>query len=80
MFSPIPWFIADFETLKVASTHGSPWRYDTYVPVVFVGMGMKPGKVYRQVQTVDLATTIAAYIRVKPPSGSVGQVLFEIFE
>jgi predicted AlkP superfamily pyrophosphatase or phosphodiesterase len=79
VFEPY-WFINDFETLKVASTHGSPWRYDTYVPIVFAGMGLKPGKVYRQVQTVDLATTLAAYIGVKPPSGSVGQVLTEIFE
>jgi len=79
VFEPY-WFINDFETLKVASTHGSPWRYDTYVPIVFAGMGMKPAKVYRQVQTVDLATTLAAYIGVKPPSGSVGQVLSEIFE
>lgn len=79
VFEPY-WFINGFETLKVASTHGSPWRYDTYVPIVFAGMGLKPGKVYRQVQTVDLATTLAAYIGVKPPSGSVGQVLTEIFE
>jgi hypothetical protein len=31
------WFINDFDGLTVASTHGSPWRYDSYVPVVFAG-------------------------------------------
>lgn len=74
------WFINDFEQLQVASTHGSPWRYDTYVPIVFAGMGLKSGTVHRQVHTIDLATTLSAYVGVKPPSGSVGQVLTEIFE
>ena len=31
------WFINDFEGLVVTATHGSPWRYDTYVPVIFAG-------------------------------------------
>jgi len=30
-------FINDFDGLVVASTHGSPWRYDTFVPVMFAG-------------------------------------------
>ena len=33
-------FINDFDGLTVASTHGSPWRYDTYVPVMFAGGGL----------------------------------------
>jgi hypothetical protein len=35
-------FINDFDGLMVASTHGSPWRYDTFVPVIFAGAGL-PG-------------------------------------
>ena len=34
------WFINDFDGLTVASTHGSPWQYDTYVPIVFAGAGL----------------------------------------
>ncbi len=30
-------FINDFDGLSAAVTHGSPWRYDTYVPVIFAG-------------------------------------------
>lgn len=30
-------FINDFDGLVVAASHGSPWRYDTYVPIIFVG-------------------------------------------
>jgi len=74
------WFINDFGKLKVASTHGSPWRYDTFVPIVFAGMELKPARVSRKVYTVDIAPTLAAFVGVKPPSGSVGRVLYEIFE
>ena len=71
-------FINDFEGLRVASSHGSPWRYDTFVPVIFAGCGLKPLKVYRRVNTVDVATTLAAWVGTKPPSGAVGQVLGEV--
>jgi predicted AlkP superfamily pyrophosphatase or phosphodiesterase len=72
------WFINDMEGLTVASTHGSPWRYDTYVPIVFAGAGLKPQTVDRPVQTVDVAATLSTYMGIKPPSGSVGVPLVEV--
>jgi hypothetical protein len=72
------WFINDFDGLTVASTHGSPWSYDTYVPVVFAGAGLKAQTVDRKVLTVDVATTLAAYMGTKPPSGVAGKVLEEV--
>ncbi|MDH3935061.1 MAG: alkaline phosphatase family protein, partial [Gammaproteobacteria bacterium] len=33
-------FINDFDGLTVAATHGSPWRYDTFVPLIFAGSGL----------------------------------------
>ena len=71
-------FINDFDGLTVASTHGSPWRYDTHVPVIFAGNGLVPEKVDRRVQTVDVARTIAAFLGTKPPSGACGDVLTEV--
>ncbi|HSF79428.1 MAG TPA: alkaline phosphatase family protein, partial [Steroidobacteraceae bacterium] len=72
------WFINDFEGLIVASTHGSPWNYDTYVPMVFAGAGLQPAIVDRRVLTVDIAATLAAYLGIKAPSGSVGEPLEEV--
>jgi len=72
------WFINDMEGLTVASTHGSPWRYDTYVPIVFAGPGLKAQTVDRRVQTVDVAVTLSTYMGFKPPSGSVGIPLIEV--
>jgi hypothetical protein len=74
------WFMNNFAGITVASTHGSPWRYDTYVPIVFAGAGLTPQRVYREVRTVDVATTLAAFVGTKPPSGASGKILAEVLE
>jgi hypothetical protein len=71
-------FINDFDGLTVASTHGSPWNYDTYVPVIFAGAGLSPATVSRAVTPYDIAPTIATYLKIKPPSGSIGTPLVEV--
>jgi predicted AlkP superfamily pyrophosphatase or phosphodiesterase len=73
------WFINDFDGLTVAATHGSPWRYDTFVPIVFAGMQVPAQHVQRRVHTVDVAPTLTAFLGIKPPSGSAGVPLVEIF-
>jgi len=71
-------FINDFDGLTVASTHGSPWRYDTYVPVMFAGAGLQPRTLSRPVTPYDIAPTLAAWLGVKPPSGAIGTPLPEV--
>jgi len=72
------WFIGDFDGLSVTVTHGSPWRYDTYVPIAFAGYGLAPQTVWRRVYTVDVATTLAAIAGTRPPDGAAGEVLPEV--
>ncbi|WP_207062369.1 alkaline phosphatase family protein [Motiliproteus sp. SC1-56] len=74
------WFLNDFDGLEVASTHGSPWSYDSHVPVVFVGKGIKGQVVTRAVHTVDVAKTLSALIGIKAPSGAFGNILAEVLE
>ena len=74
------WFINDFDGLTVACTHGSLWNYDTFVPVIFAGANIKPKKVYRKIETVDVARTLSAYVNIKPPSGANGNILSEVLE
>jgi predicted AlkP superfamily pyrophosphatase or phosphodiesterase len=74
------WFINDFDGLTVASVHGSPWRYDQFVPVIFVGPGMVPQRVFREIETVDVAPTLSAILGITYPSGSVGKPLVEVLQ
>lgn len=77
VFNP-GWFIADFDGLSVTAAHGSPWRYDTYVPIIFAGLGLTPQPVSRRVHAVDVATTLSAVAGVRPPDGAAGEVLREV--
>jgi len=74
------WFVADFDGQSVTGSHGSPWIYDAHVPVIWMGPGISAGRIGQRIETVDVAPTIAAYLRVRYPSGSRGKVLGEIVD
>jgi predicted AlkP superfamily pyrophosphatase or phosphodiesterase len=63
---------------SLAAIHGSPWAYDTYVPILFAGPGVPHATVARLVGPDDIAPTITTYLGVKPPSGSLGDLLVEV--
>jgi predicted AlkP superfamily pyrophosphatase or phosphodiesterase len=78
------WFLHSTEEAEkmgigsIAAIHGSPWAYDTYVPIFFAGSGVPARIIGRRVTPTDIAPTLAAYLGIKPPSGSVGSVLTEV--
>lgn len=74
------WFINHYDGLSLAAVHGSPWPYDTFVPIIFAGHNIKPQTVSRRVHTVDVASTLANIVGAKPPSGASGNVLLEVVE
>ena len=59
-------------------THGSPWQYDSYVPLLFVHPDFKAKMITRPVKTTDIAPTLAALLMIKQPSAAVGQPLTEV--
>ena len=73
-------FINNMDGLKVAATHGSPWGYDTFVPILIAGPGIRPRVVHRPVAPTGIASTLSAYLGFKAPSGALGDVLVEILE
>ena len=66
-------FIADFDGLNVAATHGSALYYDRHVPVVFAGSNLRPARISRAVTPYDIAATLANRLKIEAPSGSIGQ-------
>ena len=77
VFNP-EWFINEFDGLSVTVTHGSPWRYDTFVPVIFAGYGLAPNRISQRIHTVDIAVTLSSIAHTRPPSGSAGNVLLDV--
>ena len=62
------------------TTHGSPYTYDTHVPILFYGNGIKKGSSVRYHTVTDIAPTISALLNIKFPSGCTGQPIEELFE
>jgi predicted AlkP superfamily pyrophosphatase or phosphodiesterase len=62
------------------TTHGSPYNYDTHIPLIFMGPGIKAGRYYKAAALNDAAPTIAALLDIEMPSGSLGRVLDEIIK
>ncbi|MBW1945666.1 MAG: hypothetical protein JRJ51_22970 [Deltaproteobacteria bacterium] len=48
-------------TTEIAAIHGSPWTYDTYVPLFFAGHGIPSQRIARPVTPYDIAATIATH-------------------
>jgi arylsulfatase A-like enzyme len=70
------WFL--YEKGPIAAMHGAPWRYDTYVPILFAGPGIDARTIHRRVHPVDVASTLSAYLGLKPPSSAAGTPLEEV--
>jgi arylsulfatase A-like enzyme len=60
---------------KSGTSHGTPFNYDTHVPVIFLGRAIRAGRYDENISVTDIAPTLAALLGVNAPSGSVGRVL-----
>jgi predicted AlkP superfamily pyrophosphatase or phosphodiesterase len=72
------WFL--FGEGPIAAMHGSPWRYDTHVPIIFTGPGIDAQTVHRLVHPVDVAPTISALLGMTPPGSAQGSPLREVLK
>lgn len=61
--------------IHAGTTHGSPYAYDTHVPLLFWGWNVRHGESYENVVIPDIATTLAALLHISEPNAATGQVL-----
>lgn len=60
---------------KTGSTHGSGLNYDTHVPLLFFGKGVKSGYTYKKTEITDIAPTMSALLGISFPNFATGQPL-----
>lgn len=65
---------------RTGSTHGSAQIYDTHVPLLLYGKGIKQGSTVNRTEIPDIAPTIAALLGIAFPSGTTGQPIGEVLE
>lgn len=62
---------------KYGTTHGTPYNYDTHVPFLLFGWGVKSGETLNRTYISDISPTISSLLHILPPSGSIGKVIGE---
>ena len=59
------------------TTHGSPWHYDTHVPLLLIGCGIRSGHFVQEVSPAAIASTVAELASVDYPSANAESPLRE---
>ncbi|WP_410220981.1 alkaline phosphatase PafA [Pedobacter sp.] len=62
-------------------TGHAAWNpYDSHIPAVFMGWGVKPGKTNKRYYMTDIAPTLAALLHIQEPSGNIGTAITELIK
>ena len=62
------------------TTHGSGYTYDTHVPILFYGWGIKKGSSVRYTSITDIAPSLSMLLNIRLPNGASGQPIHELFD
>ncbi|WP_081933627.1 alkaline phosphatase family protein [Massilia sp. 9096] len=74
----VPRAYSSFGSGSSGATHGTPYDYDTQVPLLIMGRRwIRPGEDAQYTEVVDIAPTLADILRVRRPAGAEGRVLTE---
>lgn len=66
------WLDSSYET---GTSHGSPYNYDTHVPLLFYGWGIPQGSSNKKTAIPQIAPTLSNMLGISFPSGSSANVL-----
>ena len=64
-----------FTGRRQGTTHGTLYRYDTHVPLLFYGWKVKAGETSLRTNISDISPTVADLLNILEPNGSIGNVI-----
>lgn len=62
------------------ASHGSLNPYDTHIPLIFMGWGIKHGKSNNTYYITDIAPTVSGLLHIQEPNGSIGKPINEVLK
>lgn len=65
---------------RKGTSHGSGYSYDTHVPVIFYGNGIKKGASKKTYKIIDIAPTISNLLKIEAPNGTSGKIIEEVLK
>jgi arylsulfatase A-like enzyme len=60
------------------TSHGAPYAYDSEVPLLLWGRGVKPGIWATTARAIDVAPTVASLMELGAPASAEGRSLGEL--
>jgi predicted AlkP superfamily pyrophosphatase or phosphodiesterase len=60
------------------ANHGSPYDFDTHIPLIWFGAGISKGSTYKPLNITDIAPTISVLLHIKNPGSCIGNPIVEI--
>lgn len=63
---------------RLGTTHGAWNSYDSHIPLIFMGWGIKNGESNREYNMTDIAPTLSALLHIQFPSGNIGNPIVEV--
>ena len=64
----------------VGTSHGSPYSYDTHVPLLWMGTGVPQGSTSAPVAIIDIAPTVAIIANIQYPNGCTGSPIVPLLD
>jgi len=68
------------EYSSTGTTHGSPYTYDTHVPLLFYGWHINKGESFDRKEITQVAPTISQLLKITFPNGTKAELLQEILK
>jgi len=65
---------------NTGTTHGLWYPYDSHIPLLWYGWGIRKGKLNRETYMTDIAPTLSSMLRIQMPSGNIGHVIEEVLK
>lgn len=65
---------------STGTTHGTWNPYDSHIPLVWMGWGVKHGATNRVTHMTDIAATIAGLLHIQEPNGCIGSPIVEVLK
>ena len=62
---------------RTGTSHGSGYSYDTHIPIIFYGNGIKQGVSKKSYEIIDIAPTISNLLQIEAPNSSTGKIIGE---
>ncbi|WP_435413053.1 alkaline phosphatase PafA [Psychroserpens mesophilus] len=75
LFTFTPEVFKDTNWNRTGTDHHSGFNYDTHVPLLFFGKGIKQGQTLQRTYITDIAPTISALLGISFPNASIGEPL-----